>query len=190
MSLDAVGWVHIRKGALPTRMNLEKRWPGAAVGWGAGLQRHESAYRGGRSNLNEPAASSLRPRAGLVLRAAVALRSMSTIEPTSPDDCVTLAGGAAETPAPGALARRAGTESPPRARALPLSKVQSVDQRMRLGVEAPREHLSRRPVRSLDQGQEPGASGVCPRAGSVLVKLRSARARYPQASRDDLNRIA
>jgi hypothetical protein len=28
------------------------------------------------------------------------------------------------------------------------------------GLQAPREHLSRWPVRSLDQGQEPAASGV------------------------------
>ena len=38
LSVDAGGWVHIWKGALPTRMNLEKRWPGAAVGGRAGLQ--------------------------------------------------------------------------------------------------------------------------------------------------------
>ena len=36
------------------------------------------------------------------------------------------------------------------------------------GLEASREHLPRRPVRSLDQGQEPAASGVRPCAGSVL----------------------
>ena len=42
LSVDAGGWVHIWKGALPTRMNLEKRWPGAAVGGRAGLQAPES----------------------------------------------------------------------------------------------------------------------------------------------------
>ena len=36
------------------------------------------------------------------------------------------------------------------------------------GVEAPRERLSRRPVRPLGQGQEPAASGVQPGDGSVL----------------------
>ena len=40
----------------------------------------------------------------------------------------------------------------------------------RHGLQAPREHLSRRPVPALDQGQEPAASGVQPGAGSVLAR--------------------
>jgi bifunctional non-homologous end joining protein LigD len=42
------------------------------------------------------------------------------------------------------------------------------------GLEASRQPLSRRPVPALDQGQEPAASGVRPRAGSVrLSKIQS-----------------
>ena len=43
------------------------------------------------------------------------------------------------------------------------------------GFKTPREHLPRRPVGSLDQGQEPAASGVQPGTGSVLVVYRQAR---------------
>ena len=42
------------------------------------------------------------------------------------------------------------------------------------GLEASRQLLSRRPLRSLDQGKEPGARGVQPGVGSVLsVQRRS-----------------
>ena len=43
----------------------------------------------------------------------------------------------------------------------------------RIGLETPREPLSRWPIAALDQGQEPAASGVQPRAGSVWLKQGS-----------------
>ena len=43
----------------------------------------------------------------------------------------------------------------------------------RAGLEASRKHLPPRPITTLDQGQEPAASGVQPRAGSVWLKQGS-----------------